>query len=87
VLISYQTGNWLLGSITNEEPRNLKIKTDFLEPGKKYKTIVYADGENAHWNDNPTSYRIISIEADHTTEIELNLAAGGGAAIGFFKLP
>lgn len=80
-----ETGNWFLGSITNEEPRKFKIKTDFLEPGKIYSAIIYADGEEAHWNENPTSYRIISIEADHTTEIELNLAPGGGAAISFIS--
>lgn len=78
-----ETGNWFLGSITNEKARNLKIKTDFLEPGKIYSTTIYADGEDAHWNENPEIYRIISIEADHTTEIELHLAPGGGAAISF----
>lgn len=77
------SGNWFLGSITNETPRKLIIKTDFLIKEKKYQAILYADGDDSHWDKNPTSYLIRSFEADHTSEIELNLAAGGGAAVSF----
>ncbi len=77
------SGNWFLGSITDETPRKLIIKTDFLKKGRKYQAILYADGDDSHWDKNPTSYLIKSFEADHTSEIELNLAAGGGAAVSF----
>lgn len=78
-----ETGNWFLGSITNEESRELVVKTDFLEPGKAYDVIMYADGDNAHWDENPGSYKIQSLEVDHGAEIKLILAPGGGAAISF----
>jgi hypothetical protein len=72
-----------LGSITNEEARDLTIKTDFLNPEKKYKVSIYADGPDAHWNDNPQSYVITYPELTNSSEITLKLAAGGGAAISF----
>lgn len=77
------TGNWFLGSITNETARELVIKTDFLDPARSYTVILYADGEDAHWNTNPGSYVIRNLQVDHTSEIALRLAPGGGAAISF----
>lgn len=79
------TGNWFLGSITNEEPREFTLKTDFLEPGASYEVIMYADADDAHWDDNPTAYKIEELDVDHTSEITLKLAPGGGAAVSFLK--
>ena len=81
-----ETGNWFLGSITNEDARELVISTDFLHPEKSYRVTLYADGSNAHWNDNPASYKIQSLDVDHTSTITLNLAPGGGAAISFMVI-
>jgi alpha-glucosidase len=80
------TGNWFLGSITNEENRQLSIKTSFLASGKKWQAIVYADGPDAHWHTNPNSIKIDTLTVDASTTIELNLKAGGGAAISFRPL-
>lgn len=82
-----ETGNWFLGSITNEEARELTVKTDFLSPDQSYTVIMYADGPDAHWDENPTSYIIQELNADHTSEITLSLAPGGGAAISFLRNP
>ncbi len=79
------TGNWFLGSITNEDARTLTITTDFLDPGKTYLATIYADGTDAHWDENPESYRIDSLTVDHTAELRLELAPGGGAAISFMR--
>ncbi len=81
------TGNWFLGSITNEEAREVTIHTDFLLPGESYTVTMYADAEDAHWDKNPTSYIIKALQADHTSEIKLQLAPGGGAAISFMRNP
>ena len=81
-----ETGNWFLGSITNEEARELVVKTDFLTPGVQYEVTLYADAPDAHWDDNPTAYRIEKIQVDHTSELKLKLAPGGGAAISFMRL-
>lgn len=79
------TGHWFLGSITNEEARELTINTDFLEPGQTYTATIYADGQDAHWDRNPESYHIHAMQVDHTSEIRLELAPGGGVAISFIK--
>ncbi len=79
------TGNWFLGSITNEAGRELTIPLDFLEDGR-YAAILYADAEDAHWEHNPTAYRIEEFEVDRTSEMFLKLAPGGGAAISFLRM-
>lgn len=73
--------NWFIGSITNEEPRELAIALDFLPQRQTYHATLYLDGENAHWDDNPTSYRILHQTVTATDTLKLPLAAGGGAAI------
>ncbi len=75
------TENWFIGSITDENAREVSINLDFLAPSQKYKAILYTDGENAHWNDNPLDISIEEKEVDHTTTLKLQLAPGGGAAI------
>ncbi|TVR42492.1 MAG: glycoside hydrolase family 97 protein [Bacteroidia bacterium] len=77
------TGNWFLGSITNEEGRELTIRTDFLDPDKQYKVTLYADGEDTHWETYPTGYQIKELDLNNQSEIRLRLAPGGGAAISF----
>lgn len=72
---------WFVGSITNEESRDILIKTDFLKPSVKYKATIYADGDDAHWDNNPTSYKIDSLVIDTESELSLKLASGGGVAI------
>jgi hypothetical protein len=78
-----ETFNWFLGSITNEEAREFTIKTDFLEHDVKYLATIYADAIDAHWDKNPTGYKIDSMEVDKMSEITLKLAPGGGTAISF----
>jgi len=80
-----ETGNWFLGSITNQEARSITVKTDFLKPGITYLATVYADAPEAHWYDNPTEYRMEEVEATSESIVSLNLAPGGGAAISFIK--
>ncbi|MCP3893993.1 MAG: glycoside hydrolase family 97 protein, partial [Bacteroides sp.] len=48
--------NYFLGASTNEEARTVIVKLDFLEKGKRYKAVIYADGKDADWKTNPTSY-------------------------------
>jgi hypothetical protein len=78
--------NWFLGAITDENTRKTEIKLDFLSPGKKYMATLYEDAEDAHWKNNPKSYRIRTIEVTSKSALKLNLAAGGGTAISFFPI-
>jgi alpha-glucosidase len=73
--------DWYLGSITDENPRTLRVKLGFLEAGKEYVAEVYADGENADWESNPYPLQISQWRVDRTTELEMRLAPGGGQAV------
>ncbi len=75
--------NWFLGAITDENARQTEIKLDFLSPNKKYQAIVYQDGIDADWKNNPKSYTIKTIQVTSKSKIKLNLASGGGTAISF----
>ena len=39
--------NWYLGAITDEQPRNLRVKLDFLTEGRRYYATIYRDGKGA----------------------------------------
>lgn len=80
------TENWFLGSITNENIRNLSILLDFLDDNQEYEAIIYEDGKSAHWNKNPTEINIRKITVTQNSILELKLAPGGGAAISIVKI-
>jgi len=75
------TANWYVGAITNENSRNAIISLDFLDKGKKYIAIIYADGDDADWKRNPESYKITKYLVNANTKLNAKLANGGGAAI------
>jgi glucan 1,4-alpha-glucosidase len=78
-----ETGNWFLGSVTNNDARNISIKTDFLRPGQTFIAKIYTDAPDAHWYENPTAYIIEEKEVNAQSVLELKLAPGGGVAISF----
>jgi hypothetical protein len=73
--------NWFIGAITNETARTATIPLDFLDKGKKYVAIIYADGADADWKNNPESYQITKFLVNDGTKLSVRLANGGGAAI------
>lgn len=76
-----ETGDWFVGGITNEDSRNLSVAFDFLDEGKAYKAKIYKDGEDAHWDDNPTAIKIEEKEITADQTLDIKLAPGGGFAI------
>ena len=72
---------WFLGSITDEQGRSLEAPLDFLPAGSNYKATIYRDGEGAHWDKNPSAFRIETFLVDQSTTLRLELAPGGGAAV------
>lgn len=80
------TDDWFIGSVTDENARDLTVKLDFLEKGKKYQATMYIDAPDAHWSDNPTAYEIKKLEVDSNSELQLKIAPGGGAAISILPL-
>jgi alpha-glucosidase len=80
--------DWYLGSVTNENPRTLQVKLDFLAPGRQYEAQVYRDGDGADWHGDARfrfarETRVVTA-AD---SLALKLAPGGGEAIRFKALP
>ncbi len=72
--------SWYLGAVTDEDARVFRVPLDFLEPGTIYLARVFADGEDADWEANPSSYEIRSALVDQDAWLTMPLAAGGGYA-------
>ena len=83
----WNSNAWYIGSITNEEPRTLVLDLSFLEGGLYYKAEIYADGEGADYLTNPGPVKITSRVVHASMHMNLELAAGGGAAIRLVPLP
>jgi hypothetical protein len=75
------SNKWYIGAITDENKRAIMADLSFLGKGQKYTATIYADADNADWQQNPEAYTIKKIVVDNTTHLSLKLAAGGGAAI------
>jgi hypothetical protein len=75
------TTSWFIGGITDENARKTSIDFSFLPKNKNYQATIYQDGQNAHWNTNPTSYQILKRTVNSDTKLPIRLAAGGGFAI------
>ncbi len=78
--------NYYLGATTNKEARTLEIPLTFLEEGKKYQARIYADGEDADWETNPTSYRIEEKTVTNVDVLTVVMAKGGGQAVSFLPI-
>ena len=80
------TNNWFVGSITDENARELVMDCSFLDAGKKYAATIYKDAENASWDNNPEAYKIEKITLTNKSKVKLKLARGGGTAISIFEI-
>ena len=79
------TENWFIGSISDENAREVTVDFSFLDNDVIYKAKVYRDGENAHWNNNPLDITIEEFEITRETKKTFQLAEGGGLAISLIK--
>ena len=75
------TNDWFVGAVTDENNRDESLSLNFLDKGKKYVAIIYADADNADWKENPEAYQIKKYLVDANTKLNLKLAKGGGAAV------
>jgi alpha-glucosidase len=74
---------WFLGAVTDENPRDLSLPLDFLEPGKKYRAQIYRDGPDADWDTNPYAIVIEEKLVTGGESFAVRLAPGGGVAVRF----
>ncbi len=83
ITVARQAGNnWFVGSLTNRESRELTIKFDFLEEGKKYLATYYEDAAGTHFEANKESYQVRKdIEVGNNSIVNVKLAPGGGHSI------
>ncbi|MDY0779493.1 glycoside hydrolase family 97 protein [Tenacibaculum sp. IB213877] len=79
------TENWFVGSITDENAREITIDFDFLDDKATYTATIYKDAKDAHWNDNPTALAIETQTITKDSKLTLRLAEGGGVAISLQK--
>ena len=79
------TGNWFVGGITDENARTANFTLDFLEPGKQYVATLYADGKDADYKENPTSYQIKKGIVTSKTKMYVKEARSGGFALSLIE--
>jgi alpha-glucosidase len=73
--------DWYVGSITDEEARELSLSLGFLDEGRRYTATIYRDGKDAGYEGNPASIEIERRPVSRHDTLTLQLAPGGGAAI------
>ncbi len=76
-----ESENWFVGGLTNQAARKVQLDFSFLPADKKYTLTAYSDGVDAHWDKNPLSFSIQSIEVNNQSKMELSMAEGGGFAL------
>ena len=69
---------WFVGTITNNDKRDLKIPLDFLEKGKRYIAHLYSDDPQLT---SKTRVKVTRMEVDAATVIDARLLASGGQAM------
>ena len=79
------TDNWFVGGITDENARTATFTLDFLTPGKQYVAILYADGKDADYKENPTSYLIKKGIVTNKTKMSVKEARSGGFALSLIE--
>lgn len=75
------TDNWFIGGKCDENGHKSVIKLDFLDKGKKYRCMIYADAKNAHYDHNPQAYVITHKTVKRGDVLKINQAYGGGFAV------
>ena len=79
--------DWYLGSVTDENARTLKVKLDFLDPGRSYEAQIYRDAKDATYKgEQRFRFERETRKVTAKDSLRLVLAPGGGQAIRFRAL-
>ena len=88
---SHSTGKraatcWLNRATTSSwrarpKTRAVTLPFDYLDPGKEYVATLYADAPDADYQTNPQAYVIRTGKVGQRTELDVEMARGGGFAI------
>ncbi|WMN61377.1 glycoside hydrolase family 97 protein [Pseudoalteromonas xiamenensis] len=82
----YSGNDWFLGAITDEQARDIDVKLDFLETGKRFEAQIYQDGKDAEWKWKPYELEVKKQIVTQKDTLSLHLATSGGVAIRFKAL-
>ena len=75
--------DWYLGSITNEDRRQLDVDLSFLDSNTSYVATIYKDPSDGGWESNPESLEITEKVFNSSDKYTIVLPEGGGQAIRF----
>ena len=75
--------DWYLGSITNEDKRELSIDLSFLDFGTDYNAVIYKDPAEGGWELKPEEVIIENTVLRKDDNYRIVLPSGGGQAIKF----
>ena len=75
--------DWYLGSITDENAREVTVNLDFLNAGEDYCAEMYRDRSDTDFEKSPATYEIVKQSVRSGDQLRLRLARGGGQAIRF----
>ena len=73
--------DWYVGRTASEYGHESTLSLDFLDKGRKYEAIIYADADDAHYLTNPQAYKITKKTVTSKTKLRMKAAPGGGYAI------
>ena len=80
------SNDWYLGSITNEDSRELNVSLSFLDPDKRYTATIYKDPEAGGWKKKPEEVVIEDQSVNNGSTLNIVLPPGGGQAIKFSSI-
>ena len=72
------TDDWFIGCTANEDGHDSTLSLDFLDKGKKYEAVIYADAPDAHYATNSQAYIITKKDVSAKTKLKMKAAPGGG---------
>ena len=78
-----KSDDWYLGSVTDENARNLQVTLDFLDADRPYRAEIYRDADDADFRTNRFAIAIESRAVKRGDTLVLKLAPGGGEAVRF----
>ncbi len=73
--------DWFVGCTANEDGHTSTLSLDFLDKGRKYEAVIYADAPDANYKDNPQAYVISKKKVTSKDKLKMKAAPGGGYAI------
>lgn len=78
--------DWYVGSATGDKARTAHISLSFLDPGCRYRAVIYKDGCDADWETNPYPVEIAQRDVTSESVLDIPQARSGGTAIKIFKI-